>query len=130
MIKVVAALILAMMVASLARADQPTELEQLYLDQLQSWLDEGGDPMTAQERVLAPCSKLVILSATVAERTSFLVRQEMDEYDFRASFCMQATVNQVHRQPEFQNSAMIEMICAEPIRSIQLVLVCAHYQLK
>jgi hypothetical protein len=69
-----------------------------------------------------------MLSATAAEMASFLAGQEMDEYDFRASFCMKATVNQVHPQPEFQNSEMIRKICAEPIRSIQLV--CAKYELK
>jgi len=121
-------LVLVISAVSLAKADQPTEMEQLYLDQLQAWLDEGADPATVQERVLAPCSKFVILTATTAEKASFLARKEMDEYDFRASFCMKATVNQVHPQPEFQNSAMITEICAEPIRSIQLV--CAKYQLK
>jgi hypothetical protein len=66
--------------ASLAQAEEPTTMEKLYLDQLQSWLDDGADPMTVQERVIAPCSKLVMLSATAAERAIFLARQEIEEY--------------------------------------------------
>jgi hypothetical protein len=49
MIKIPTLLLVAMAAALPAKADQPTQVEQLYLSQLQSWLDEGADPTTVQE---------------------------------------------------------------------------------
>lgn len=105
MIKVLTVLLLVIAVSSLAKGDELTKMEQLYLDQLQAWLDESADPTTVRERVLEPCSKLIILTATAAEKASLLARKDMDEYDFRASFCMKATVNQTIRTrvSEFNN---------------------------
>ena len=124
MIKMLTVFLLAVPAASLAKAEDLTTMEKLYLDQLQSWLDDGAEPMTVQERVIAPCSKLVMLSATAVENASFLARQEIEEYDFRASFCMKATVNQVYPQPDFHNSGMIREVCTHS------QLVCAKYRLR
>lgn len=103
------------------------KMEKLYLEQLRGWIKNDGRPETVQDRVIAPCSKLVILTATKQETTAFLAKEKMEEYDFRASFCMKATIHQKFPQPEFQNDEMIKKICSGKIRAIRLI--CETYHL-
>lgn len=102
-------------------------LEKIYLDRLRAWINEGGNPQTVKERVLKPCSKLVMLTATKTEVESFISKESIDEYDYRAGFCMKATVNVIHPQPEFENKNKIAKICGSNVRIIRLV--CTAYDL-
>ena len=102
-------------------------MEKFYFSQLQKWIDKGGKVETVQAEVIAPCSKLVTLTATSAENASFLSKTNIKEYDFRAGFCMKATVNMIHPQPEFKNRRKIESVCREKIKFFKIV--CQYFKL-
>ena len=110
-----------------AVSGQLNKLEELYLDRLQAWIDTDGSPQSVQESVLQPCSKVVMITADEKLAASFLRKENMDEYDFRASFCMKATVHQKFPQPEFKNADLIKKTCAQPIRFFRIV--CEKYGL-
>jgi hypothetical protein len=106
---------------------QPTELESLYLHQLQNWIDTDRNPATIQDQVILPCSKLTMATATLGEKVQFVAHINMKDYDFRASFCMKATVNTVYPQPEFEKKEIIAKLCAEKIRLLHLI--CQYFKL-
>lgn len=110
-----------------ALREELSRFEKFYLAKLQKWIDKGGDPSNVQNDVLKPCSKLVMLTATSAEQDSFNSKTNIKEYDFRASFCMKATVNKIHPQPEFKNRKNIEEICRGKVKVIKIV--CKYFKL-
>jgi hypothetical protein len=79
-----------------------SKLEQKYVDELHQWIKSGGDSNTVRSIVQANCSKLTMVMATKEENASFLDKSNIDEYDFRAGFCMSAVVENVWpNQPGF-----------------------------
>lgn len=127
---VIIALIMAQ--TSFAHADaggtnrdaSPSQLEMVaekYLSQLNDWIERGGDLQTVREEVLAPCSKLVIVAAKPHERAAFMAREDMETYDARAGFCMQAVVNTVHPVEAFSDRAWVGRACADPALLMQAV---------
>ena len=79
-----------------------SDLEQKYVDELHKWIKSGGDSNTVRSVVQANCSKLTMVMATKEENLSFLDKSNIEEYDFRAGFCMSAVVENVWpNQPGF-----------------------------
>ena len=79
-----------------------SKLEQKYVDELHKWIKSGGDSNTVRSIVQFNCSKLTMLMATKEENASFLDKSNIEEYDFRAGFCMSAVVENVWpNQPGF-----------------------------
>ena len=77
-------------------------LEQKYVDELHQWIKSGGNSNTVQSIVQANCSKLTMVMATKEENASFIDKSNIEEYDFRAGFCMSAVVENVWpNQPGF-----------------------------
>lgn len=121
-------------IASMLQVTQPSAsteqslLESNYLNNLREWIEFDGSPETIQERVIEPCSKLVMITADEELAAAFLRREEMEEYDFRSSFCMKATVHQLYPQPEFDNTQMISGICAQNPQFFKII--CEYFEIK
>ena len=90
-----------------------SNLEQKYVDELHQWIKSGGDSKTVRSIVQANCSKLTMVMATKEENASFIDKSNIDEYDFRAGFCMSAVVENVWpNQPGFTKKFRNE-VCDE-----------------
>ena len=96
-------LILIIIFSLTACSDQTlTKLEKEYVDELHQWIKSGGDSNTVQSIVQANCSKLTMVMATKKENASFIDKSNIEEYDFRAGFCMSAVIENVWpNQPGF-----------------------------
>ena len=98
-----------------------SKLEKKYVDELHQWVKSGGDSNTVQSVVQANCSKLTMLMATKEENVSFLDKSNIDEYDFRAGFCMSAVIENVWpNQPGFTKKFR-KQVCREKIPFIKTV---------
>jgi len=90
-----------------------SKLEQKYVDELHQWIKSGGDSNTVRSVVQANCSKLTMVMATKEENASFIDKSNIEEYDFRAGFCMSAVVENVWpNQPGFTKKFRNE-VCDE-----------------
>ena len=90
-----------------------SKLEQKYVDELHQWIKSGGDSNTVRSVVQANCSKLTMVMATKEENASFIDKSNIEEYDFRAGFCMSAVVENVWpNQPDFTKKFRNE-VCDE-----------------
>ena len=90
-----------------------SKLEQKYVDELHQWIKSGGDSNTVRSVVQANCSKLTMVMATKEENASFIDKSNIEEYDFRAGFCMSAVVENVWpNQPGFTKKVRNE-VCDE-----------------
>lgn len=90
-----------------------SKLEQKYVDELHQWIKSGGNSNTVQSIVQANCSKLTMVMATKEENASFIDKSNIEEYDFRAGFCMSAVVENVWpNQPGFTKKFRDE-VCDE-----------------
>ena len=90
-----------------------SKLEQKYVDELHQWIKSGGDSNTVRSVVQANCSKLTMVMATKEENASFIDKSNIEEYDFRAGFCMSAVVENVWpNQPGFTKKFRDE-VCDE-----------------
>ena len=101
-----------------------SKLEMKYVDELHKWIGSGGNQNTVRSVVQANCGKLTMLMATKKENASFLDKSNIEEYDFRAGFCMSAVIENVWpNQPGFtkkfkknvckENISLIELVCEE-----------------
>ena len=91
------------------------------MDELHQWVKSGGDSNTVQSVVQANCSKLTMVMATKEENVSFLDKSNIDEYDFRAGFCMSAVIENVWpNQPGFTKNFR-KQVCSEKIPFIKTV---------
>ena len=98
-----------------------SKLEQKYVDELHQWIKSGGDSDTVRSIVLANCSKLTMVMATKEENASFLDKSNIEEYDFRAGFCMSAVVENVWpNQPGFTKKFK-KQVCREKIPFIKVI---------
>ena len=98
-----------------------SKLEKKYMDELHQWVKSGGDSNTVQSVVQANCSKLTMVMATKEENVSFLDKSNIDEYDFRAGFCMSAVIENVWpNQPGFTKNFR-KQVCREKIPFIKTV---------
>ena len=98
-----------------------SKLEKKYVDELHQWVKSGGDSNTVQSVVQANCSKLTMVMATKKENVSFLDKSNIDEYDFRAGFCMSAVIENVWpNQPGFTKKFR-KQVCREKIPFIKTV---------
>ena len=98
-----------------------SKLEQQYINKLHQWVKSGGDSNTVQSVVQANCSKLTMVMATKEENVSFLDKSNIDEYDFRAGFCMSAVIENVWpNQPGFTKKFR-KQVCREKIPFIKVV---------
>jgi len=98
-----------------------SKLEKKYVDELHQWVKSGGDSNTVQSVVQANCSKLTMVMATKEENVSFLDKSNIDEYDFRAGFCMPAVIENVWpNQPGFTKKFR-KQVCREKIPFIKTV---------
>lgn len=96
-------------------------LEQKYVDELHQWIKSGGDSNTVRSIVQANCSKLTMVMATKEENASFLDKSNIEEYDFRAGFCMSAVVENVWpNQPGFTKKFK-KQVCREKIPFIKVI---------
>ena len=98
-----------------------SKLEQKYVDELHQWIKSGGDSNTVRSVVQANCSKLTMVMATKEENASFIDKSNIEEYDFRAGFCMSAVVENVWpNQPGFTKKFR-KQVCREKIPFIKTV---------
>ena len=98
-----------------------SKLEKKYVDELHQWVKSGGDSNIVQSVVQANCSKLTMVMATKEENVSFLDKSNIDEYDFRAGFCMSAVIENVWpNQPGFTKNFR-KQVCSEKIPFIKTV---------
>lgn len=96
-------------------------LEQKYVDELHQWIKSGGDSNTVRSIVQANCSKLTMVMATKEENASFLDKSNIEEYDFRAGFCMSAVLENVWpNQPGFTKKFK-KQVCREKIPFIKVI---------
>ena len=96
-------------------------LEQKYIDTLHQWIKSGGNENTVRSVVQTNCSKLTMLMATKKENASFLDKSNIEEYDFRAGFCMSAVIENVWpNQPGFTKKFR-KQVCREKIPFIKVV---------
>lgn len=90
-----------------------SKLEQQYVDELHEWIKSGGNSNTVRSIVQTNCSKLTMAIATKDEIASFLDKSNIEEYDFRAGFCMSAVIENVWpNQPGFTKKFRNE-VCKE-----------------
>ena len=108
-------LIATILTTSTAMAD----MSDFYTDKLHAWI-KTGNSNTIEKEVLESCSKLTMLTASTMEKAKFISKVAIDEYDFRASFCMKAVINNIYSQPEFENG-MHHDVCKEDIKLINIV---------
>ena len=98
-----------------------SKLEKKYIDELHQWIKSGGNQNTVRSVVQANCSKLTMVMATQEENVSFLDKSNIDEYDFRAGFCMSAVIENVWpNQPGFTKKFR-KQVCREKIPFIKTV---------
>ena len=98
-----------------------SKLEQKYVDELHQWIKSGGNSNTVRSVVQANCSKLTMVMATKEENASFIDKSNIDEYDFRAGFCMSAVVENVWpNQPGFTKKFK-KQVCREKIPFIKTI---------
>tara|TARA_Y100000389_G_scaffold103571_1_gene100458 strand:- start:829 stop:1209 length:381 start_codon:yes stop_codon:yes gene_type:complete len=98
-----------------------SKLEQKYVDELHQWIKSGGNSNTVRSVVQANCSKLTMVMATKKENASFIDKSNIDEYDFRAGFCMSAVVENVWpNQPGFTKKFK-KQVCREKIPFIKTI---------
>ena len=98
-----------------------SKLEKKYVDELHQWIKSGGDSNTVQSIVQANCSKLTMVMATKKENASFIDKSNIDEYDFRAGFCMSAVIENVWpNQPGFTKKFR-KQVCREKIPFIKTI---------
>ena len=102
--------------------NQTAQLEKKYIKDLKSWIKNGSrDANKIKDEVQTPCSKLVMLMATKKEKAAFIARTDIEEYDFRAGFCMSAVIENVWpNQPGFTKKFK-KQACKEKIPLIKLV---------
>jgi len=99
-----------------------SKLEQKYVDELHQWIKSGGDSNTVRSVVQANCSKLTMVMATKEENASFIDKSNIEEYDFRAGFCMSAVVENVWpNQPGFTKKFRDEVCDEYGMRFIKVV---------
>ncbi|MDC0425679.1 hypothetical protein OAL80_02225 [Pelagibacteraceae bacterium] len=115
-------LILIFLISSSFADSIKQKLENQYIDSLKSWIKNGSrNPNDVKTSVQVPCSKLVMLLATPKEQAEFVSRSKIDEYDYRAGFCMSAVVNNVWpNQPGFTKDFR-KKACREKIPLIKRV---------
>ena len=95
-------------------------LEQQYINELHQWI-KTGNQNTVRSIVQTNCSKLTMLMATKKEKVSFINKSNIEEYDFRAGFCMSAVIENVWaNQPGFTKTFK-KQACKEKIPLIKLV---------
>ena len=105
--------------------NQTAQLEKKYIKDLKSWIKNGSrDANKIKDEVQTPCSKLVMLMATKKEKAAFIARTDIEEYDFRAGFCMSAVINNVWPQPNFPKDFQ-KKVCREKIPLIKKV--CSEF---
>jgi hypothetical protein len=98
------------------------QLEDQYINNLKDWIKKGSrDSNDIKYEVQAPCSKLVILMATPKEQEDFLSHARIDDYDFRASFCMSAVVSNVWPDQPGLTKKFKKKTCREKIPLIKRV---------
>jgi len=97
--------------------DEKRALVDDYFADIDNFLNNEFDPNNSksmeliQDRVIEPCSKLTMLLSDEKLANQFLRKKNMDEYDFRASFCLSAAINQKEPQPQFEDTEMVIEIC-------------------
>ena len=98
------------------------KLQEKYIKDLHNWINNPEmDNSSIKQKVQAPCSKLTMVMATASEKKSFITHENIDEYDFRAGFCMSAVIeNVVPNQPGFTKKFKRD-ICKESIPFIRLI---------
>jgi hypothetical protein len=105
---------------------QKAQLEKKYIEDLHNWISKSShDPNKVREEVLKTCSSLTMLTATKIEKFTFSTRISLDEYDFRAGFCMKAVVHHVWPQPEFEKKKSKEKFCREKTPFIKKI--CSEF---
>lgn len=87
-------------------------VEEKYFQTLDEWVKKGGPASEIQDTVVNTCGKLVMLNASLAEKTTLSTTQR-DEFDHRVDVCVKMAVNRVHPQPEFKTKEVIRIICDE-----------------
>ena len=82
---------------------QLSKLEKQYIEDLHEWIKSGErNEQAIRNAVQKTCSKLTMAMATKKENVSFVANKNLDEYDFRAGFCMSAVIENVWpNQPGF-----------------------------
>ncbi len=88
----------------------PEKLEQRYFGTLDAWVARGGPVDEVQQTVVETCGKLVMLTASAAEKAA-LATTRREDFHFRVDVCMKITVNRVHPQPEFEKKETVTIIC-------------------
>jgi hypothetical protein len=83
------------------------------MERLDKWVGGGGDASTLNSEVVTDCNNLVLSQAGALERLELLFIFR-DELHFRIGVCTKMTVNRVYKQPEFENSKIVNMICDDP----------------
>lgn len=98
------------------------KLQEKYIKDLHNWINNPEmDNSSIRHKVQASCSKLTMVMATAPEKKSFITHENIDEYDFRAGFCMSAVIeNVVPNQPGFTKEFKRD-ICKESIPFIRLI---------
>ena len=95
-------------------AERPVteQLEEKYFQTLDKWVEHGGPVDEVQDTVVKTCGRLVMLTASNAEKASLSIT-ERDEFHHRVDVCTKMTVNRVYPQPEFKKKEIIKIICDE-----------------
>jgi hypothetical protein len=88
------------------------QLEERYFRTLDGWVKRGGPVNEIQDTIVKTCGKLVMVTASHAEKAS-LSTTKRDEFHHRVDVCTKMTVNRVYAQPEFEKKEIIMMICDE-----------------
>ena len=86
------------------------KLEDKYFSALDGWVVRGGKVDELHTIVVQSCEKLVMATANASEAITFTTTRG-EEFDFRVKVCTKTTVNRVHRQPEFDDPKLIQVIC-------------------
>ena len=99
-----------------------SKLEKQYIEDLHEWIKSGEhNEQAIRNTVQKTCSKLTMVMATKKENASFVTHKNIDEYDFRAGFCMSAVIENVWpNQPGFTKKFK-KQTCKEKIPLIKLV---------
>ena len=99
-----------------------SKLEKQYIEDLHEWIKSGEhNEQAIRNTVQKTCSKLTMIMATKKENASFVTHKNIDEYDFRAGFCMSAVIENVWpNQPGFTKKFK-KQTCKEKIPLIKLV---------
>ena len=100
--------------ATVAHAEKSAteQLEEEYFQTLDGWVKRGGPVIEIQDTVVKTCGKLVMLTASHAEKAS-LSTIKRDKFHHRVDVCTKMTVNRIHPQPEFEKKEIIRKICDE-----------------